>query len=106
MASLLVVGSYYTFPSNSSFTDMFTVWSALIDFSLALLPWKILWVLQMRTAEKVGVMVAMSLGLLYPRFPNPSPPKTLRLIHILQIWCYFNYTDNLPQTAYLQGYIL
>lgn len=40
------------------------VWSALIDFSLALLPWKLLWALQMRTAEKVGVMVAMSLGLL------------------------------------------
>jgi hypothetical protein len=41
-----------------------TVWSALMDVSLALLPWTILWNLQMRPAEKVGVGVAMSLGLL------------------------------------------
>jgi hypothetical protein len=36
------------------------VWSAIIDVSFALLPWKILWKLQMRTAEKIGVGVAMS----------------------------------------------
>lgn len=35
-----------------------------MDISLALLPWKILWNLQMRTSEKIGVMLAMSLGLL------------------------------------------
>jgi hypothetical protein len=40
------------------------VWSALMDVCLALLPWKILWGLQMRTAEKVGVCIAMSLGIL------------------------------------------
>jgi len=40
------------------------VWSALMDFSLAVLPWKILWKLQMRTAEKIGACVAMSLGIL------------------------------------------
>jgi hypothetical protein len=40
------------------------VWSAIIDVALALLPWKILWNLQMRFAEKIGVGVAMSLGLL------------------------------------------
>ncbi|KAL1642462.1 hypothetical protein SLS61_009676, partial [Didymella pomorum] len=37
-------------------------WSALMDVCLALLPWKIIWGLQMRTAEKIGVCVAMSLG--------------------------------------------
>jgi hypothetical protein len=35
-----------------------------MDFSLALLPWKIVWKLQMRTAEKFGVCFAMSLGIL------------------------------------------
>lgn len=40
------------------------VWSALMDLSLAALPWKILWKLQMRTAEKIGACVAMSLGIL------------------------------------------
>jgi hypothetical protein len=36
-----------------------------MDISLALLPWKILWGLQMRFAEKIGVCVAMSLGVLW-----------------------------------------
>jgi hypothetical protein len=40
------------------------VWSATMDVCLAVLPWKILWNLQMRTAEKIGVCVAMSLGIL------------------------------------------
>ncbi|RYO08635.1 hypothetical protein AA0119_g1411 [Alternaria tenuissima] len=38
------------------------IWSAMMDVSLALLPWKILWNVQMRTAEKIGVGLAMSLG--------------------------------------------
>ncbi|KAG9196974.1 hypothetical protein G6514_002716 [Epicoccum nigrum] len=40
------------------------IWSALMDVCLAMLPWKILWGLQMRTGEKIGVCVAMSLGVL------------------------------------------
>ncbi|RYO65651.1 hypothetical protein AA0116_g2385 [Alternaria tenuissima] len=40
------------------------VWAAIMDISLALLPWKVLWNLKMRTAEKIGVGIAMSLGLL------------------------------------------
>jgi hypothetical protein len=40
------------------------VWSAIMDISLALLPWQILWKLQMRTAEKIGAGFAMSLGIL------------------------------------------
>ncbi|KAH7035774.1 uncharacterized protein B0I36DRAFT_96709 [Microdochium trichocladiopsis] len=39
------------------------VYSAITDFTLALLPWKILWALQMRPIEKVGVGIAMSLGM-------------------------------------------
>jgi hypothetical protein len=44
---------------------MFAVWAAIMDISLALLPWKVLWKLQMRFAEKIGVGVAMSLGILW-----------------------------------------
>lgn len=40
------------------------VWSALMDVTLAILPWRIIWGLQMRTAEKIGVCVATSLGIL------------------------------------------
>ncbi|KAH9902037.1 hypothetical protein F4778DRAFT_781283 [Xylariomycetidae sp. FL2044] len=39
-------------------------WCTLMDFALALLPWKLVWGLQMRTSEKIGVSVAMSMGLL------------------------------------------
>ncbi|PNH48092.1 hypothetical protein VD0004_g413 [Verticillium dahliae] len=38
-------------------------YSALVDFALALLPWKIVWKLQMKKYEKIGVAIAMSLGL-------------------------------------------
>ncbi|EEY21178.1 conserved hypothetical protein [Verticillium alfalfae VaMs.102] len=39
-------------------------YSALSDFVLALLPWKIVMGLQMRKHEKIGVAVAMSIGVL------------------------------------------
>ncbi|KAK3985074.1 hypothetical protein QBC44DRAFT_275969 [Cladorrhinum sp. PSN332] len=38
-------------------------WSALMDIILALLPWKFLWGLQMKTSEKIGVGFAMSMGI-------------------------------------------
>ena len=38
--------------------------SAAMDAVLALLPWKIIWTLQMKTREKVGVALAMSMGIL------------------------------------------
>ena len=37
-------------------------YSALMDFVLAFLPWRIVWSLQMKKKEKFGVAVAMSLG--------------------------------------------
>jgi hypothetical protein len=47
----------------SSSTDRYAAgYSALMDFVLALLPWKIVWNLQMRKVEKLGVAFAMSLG--------------------------------------------
>ena len=36
-----------------------------MDFTLALLPWKIVWNLQMKRREKVGVALAMSMGILF-----------------------------------------
>ncbi|KAK3323009.1 hypothetical protein B0H66DRAFT_555653 [Apodospora peruviana] len=38
-------------------------YSAAMDFVLALLPWKIIWKLQMKRKEKVGVAMAMSMGI-------------------------------------------
>ena len=38
--------------------------SAAVDITLAFLPWKFLWELQMSKKEKIGVMVAMSMGVL------------------------------------------
>lgn len=35
-----------------------------MDFFLALLPWKVIWKLQMKRKEKVGVALAMSMGVL------------------------------------------
>jgi len=40
------------------------VYSALMDFILALLPWFLVWRLQMKRREKLGVALAMSLGVL------------------------------------------
>jgi hypothetical protein len=35
-----------------------------MDITLALLPWKLIWKLQMKKQEKIGVAVAMSCGVL------------------------------------------
>jgi hypothetical protein len=39
-------------------------YSAAMDIILALLPWKLVWPLNMRRKEKIGVIVAMSMGIL------------------------------------------
>ncbi len=35
-----------------------------MDFVLAMIPWKIIWGLQMKKKEKFGVAIAMSMGVL------------------------------------------
>jgi len=57
-----VDGLHIAYQDNGANVD--EVWAAAMDISLALLPWRILWGLQMRMTEKVGVCVAMSLGIL------------------------------------------
>jgi hypothetical protein len=39
-------------------------WCTVADFYLALLPWKLIWGLQLRMREKLGVGIAMSMGVL------------------------------------------
>jgi hypothetical protein len=39
-------------------------WCAAADFALALIPWKLVWGLQLGIREKVGVAIAMSMGIL------------------------------------------
>ncbi len=43
--------------------DIFSAaYSALMDFTLAFLPWQFLWKLQMKRSEKIGVGIALSMG--------------------------------------------
>lgn len=44
---------------------VWTVYSATMDVALAFLPWKFIWSLQMSSKEKIGVVTAMSMGLLW-----------------------------------------
>ncbi|KZM28288.1 uncharacterized protein EKO05_0002740 [Ascochyta rabiei] len=39
-------------------------WCATADIALALVPWKLVWGLQLRLREKIGVGIAMSMGIL------------------------------------------
>lgn len=44
-----------------------------MDLTLAMLPWTVIWGLQMKVKEKIGVAIAMSCGVLYGLLPT-SPP--------------------------------
>ena len=59
-------GSQFFFPTGLRAVGLIkrTGYSGLMDFVLALLPWSILWHLQMKRREKIGVGIAMSLGIL------------------------------------------
>jgi len=41
-----------------------------MDFILAMLPWQLLLGMRMRKTEKVGVAIAMSMGVLYVHHPS------------------------------------
>ncbi|KAI1761235.1 hypothetical protein GGR53DRAFT_522519 [Hypoxylon sp. FL1150] len=50
-------------PTFNLVANMFSsAYSALMDFVLALLPWPLIWHLKMKVKEKIGVAVAMSMG--------------------------------------------
>jgi hypothetical protein len=46
-----------------------------MDIILAILPWRIVWNLTMNKKEKVGVLLAMSMGVLYAASDVVSPPS-------------------------------
>lgn len=55
--------SYCIDPRVSLTYNMFScVYSAVMDLVLAFLPWKFIWSLQMSQKEKIGVVIAMSMG--------------------------------------------
>lgn len=64
----LMVSTGKTFTPFVSHSNMFTSnaaikgYSAAMDIILALLPWKLIWPLNMRKKEKIGAIVAMSMG--------------------------------------------
>ncbi|KAK0648514.1 hypothetical protein B0T16DRAFT_327201 [Cercophora newfieldiana] len=47
---------------NTNYGLFSGVYSAFVDFALSFLPWPLIWNLQMRLREKIGVAVAMSMG--------------------------------------------
>lgn len=49
---------------NVGFGIFAGAYSALMDMMLSLIPWAIVWNLQMKRREKLGVAVAMSMGIL------------------------------------------
>ncbi|KAI6081565.1 hypothetical protein F4821DRAFT_273075 [Hypoxylon rubiginosum] len=51
-------------PTFNLVASMFSsAYSALMDFVLALLPWPLIWHLKMKVKERIGVAVAMSMGI-------------------------------------------
>jgi len=52
-------------PKVNAYYGVFAAaYSGLMDVVLALLPWSVIWGLQMRKKEKIGVALAMSMGVL------------------------------------------
>ncbi|PKS05033.1 hypothetical protein jhhlp_008399 [Lomentospora prolificans] len=49
---------------SSSLAIAFAAYSGVLDLTLALLPWKIIFSLRMRLKEKIAIAVAMSMGIL------------------------------------------
>jgi len=60
------------------------IYSAVMDVTLAIIPWKFLFGLQMKRSEKTGVAVAMSMGVLWvPVYRNGVPQYKLTAAAVL-----------------------
>lgn len=57
-------GVSFLFKIHAILTDSVAAYSAIMDVILAFLPWKLIWSLRMKLKEKIGVVLAMSLGVL------------------------------------------
>ncbi len=59
-----VMGTCWSTEIINGYDIFSSVYAGIMDIALALLPWKIVWNLQMKPAEKIGVAIGMSMGLL------------------------------------------
>jgi len=58
-----MVGAKCWAPTTLVYYNVFSAsYSAVMDIALALLPWKLIWGLQMKKRERLGVAIAMSCG--------------------------------------------
>ncbi len=55
------------------------VYSGVLDVVLAFLPWKIIWMATINRKERIGALIAMSMGVLYA---TPSRPPSVDERHI------------------------
>jgi len=61
---ITIEGTCWDNDAVTAFSMFAAGYSALMDFVLALLPWKLVKNLQMKRREKIGVALAMSMGVL------------------------------------------
>lgn len=57
-------GTCWPMDAVNKYNTFSAVYSGIMDIALALIPWTLIWSLQMRMKEKIGVAVAMSMGIL------------------------------------------
>jgi hypothetical protein len=76
---------------NSSSLTAATVYSGILDIVLALLPWKMIWKVTIDKREKLGALVAMSMGVLYDAPQTPlmisiTVPFVTLTLGVQQLW--------------------
>lgn len=49
---------------EGDWADLLVAFSGLADITLAILPWKIVWTVAINKKEKIGALLAMSMGVL------------------------------------------
>ena len=54
----------YEYRDLANYSVITAVYSAFVDFALSFLPSYLIWNLQMEIKEKIGVLIAMSMGVL------------------------------------------
>jgi len=77
-----------------------------MDITLALLPWTLIWKLQMKKKEKAGVAIAMSMGILYvPSNHLLVLGKLCRLTVLSQRRCHSTHQDQQDPEHAVQRYV-
>lgn len=73
------------------------VWSAAMDFFLALFPWMVLWQLNMRKKEKITICVSLSLGVIAGICGIVRTTTLNALSNSADYLCKFRFADKLLQ---------